>query len=65
MADFNQVIIWLSEGKKVRSKRYLEGDHFYIKDKKIMFNGPGWGEDEEAKFELEDFEANDWEVLRE
>lgn len=66
MADFIQAIKWMREGKKVRSERYLEGDHFYIENNTIMFFGPGWDEPEKTSFEdIEDFEATDWEILQE
>ena len=62
MADFKQAIKWMKEGRKVKSERYFEGDYFYIKNDIIMFSSEGIDEDEKQGFELDDFEATDWEI---
>ena len=61
---------WLKRGFKVSNKSLLEGDHFYLEnidsDEQIMmFNGPGWDEPEESRFDFDDLSIDTWFILKE
>ncbi len=72
MADIIQARDWLKRGFKVSNESLLEGDHFYLQESTekdgeptMMFNGPGWDEPEEAKFDFDDLDINTWFILKE
>ena len=61
MANFNQAIEWLKEGKKVRRK----GRIYQLVQKNIYEVTAGNEEARILYFNLETMEANDWEIFEE
>lgn len=63
MADFQQAIKWLKEGKKVRRKYWNKDYAVYLSE------GGIWYKERDAEFRntfyVGDFEATDWEIFEE
>ncbi len=57
MADFNQAIKWLREGKKVRRSTYGELIYGYLDGETLCFNNSN-----KHEFYIVDFEVTDWEI---
>lgn len=67
MANFNQAIKWMKEGKKVRKKSIFNKSffiHLGIKDSyRPSWDKQIWGPGGEPyDFDITDFEADDWEI---
>ena len=61
MADFNQAIKWLKEGKKVRRNAFTQKDFFVVSGGTYIYwkevGGGRWNPD------MLDYEATDWEIV--
>ena len=67
MSDFQQVIIWLKEGKKVRRKSW-ENEELYLTKEKYPLEEISGNESNHSGYrvsKLENFEATDWEIYEE
>ena len=63
MGTLRESIEWMKNGHKVRSDRYVDGDYFFVDNDDIKFYSDGTTS--EATFCVEDFEAHDWEAIKE
>ncbi len=55
MADFQQAVKWMKEGKKVRTPSYNQGDYSYINEDGVMLDNLG-----NSGLNLELLEATNW-----
>ena len=62
MAYFKQAIEWLKEGKKVRGESWYDGAYWFL-DKTM--NAIQNEKNEDAWFQIRNFEATDWEIFKE
>ncbi|KKL76480.1 hypothetical protein LCGC14_2044490, partial [marine sediment metagenome] len=56
MANFNQAIKWMKEGKKVRRPDFFKGDYSYVYEGVVMDNK------DNLALTIEQLEATDWEI---